>query len=571
MADTQSLEFSKELVSRLMSTPASAWTPITSLADLRDGMIIRHENLPNDARFYFYVDAAVPDKGGFIKVSRIDGTSETRLTSTAFTRQLYSRYTGELPVPDTTSATTSVPETVPAPESAASPVPVKLSKKLAVALKRAPQSAWGRISSVADLRGGMIIRTDCLSNNTHYYYYVTTTIPDDDGVIRVIRIDGTGESVITVDELSQQFYSYYTGELPDVGKPKTPKRSKKSPVEPVPVPAPIEPAPVIDRQIERLAELDKKKRKPPAEPTDAARIEEETRLLRTACLAVAYAFGGGEISEACDADYNQMVSQIAERVVSGDITHEQAVAEIVTRIRADAESVPPARKKAAPKAGAEKPVAIDKSVAKEIKRIDARIDEMTEKIEHFLSRWEEISPTLPVNEIKFVATPLRPPSKRPQSEEDFQPGVIPPPTKERAGGVGYASYKTGELNVVPVPAGAKLPISDTLYVKDGLCIHFTKDVATHLHFIFARALGTKPDALFGVDLKTGECYLDESDLPGFDYVRCFDLTRPRLGAPFKAAGGRIAEPSQLLKEIIETFHRTPEKVKITVVEGASLA
>lgn len=449
---------------------------------------------------------------------------------------------------------------------------------------QAPADQWAPIESADDVHKGMVIRNPDEPENPAYYLYVTTDVPDK-GHHLVRALDGTRESKITPGAFPkrfQQFIGPVKGGLPE--KQESPK---------APIPPPEKPdKDSADEKTEKMQELKKQmaRRKgvqqslvaPESTPEErekreaklAAEVEkrrkaehkqqqdalknldhekvaEEKKLLQAACLALAYAFGK-DAPDACDTAYAEVINHMATDVVLNKVSHTDAVAAIVARIRADADAKAVTTAKSADQDKTTK--AIDTrltQVEKDIKSLDKQISRMTTHMESVLKRWEAISPFIPSNAIQYFETSKH---KRPSA---------------KGGNLGVISYQTGNVEKIPTDKNLdEIVETRVLSVKNGLCIHFNQSEAEAVHNSIASAMGLDPKQLWGYDPETQECYAEKSEEPGYTFVRCFDLTRSVTTNPYEAAGGRIKNPKMLVN-ILRKKHK--DKVLVVVPEGAELA
>lgn len=454
-----------------------------------------------------------------------------------------------------------------------------------------PKDRWSPIPSPDDIHMGMVIRNPDEPDNPVFYLYVMTETPVK-GHHLVKSLDGTRESKVMPKALVKR-YHYYTGPSTPAGLP-TETEPKKAPIPPPPQKTDKksgdadtaarlkdlkehmerrktaqqlidEAKPAIEERKRRerlLAEsaekrrvAEKRKMLDALETLDKDRVDEEKKLLQAACLALAYAFGK-DAPDACDTTYAEIINHMATDVVLGKITHTDAVAAVVARIRADAD------KKAIETATTDDTKRQNKTstvidarltqVEKDIKSLDKQISRMTTHMENVLKRWEAISPFIPTNTIQYFES-----SKHKRSTK-------------KGGTIGITSYQTGNIEKIETDKSLD-DIGDStrvLFVKNGICIHFKQSVAKDLHISIASHMGYDPKSVWGYDFDTDECLFDKSDEKGYDYVRCFDLTRSDTNEPYKAAGGRISDPARLVKRIRSKFK---DNVLVVVTEGADLA
>ncbi len=446
---------------------------------------------------------------------------------------------------------------------------------------QAPADQWIPIESADDVHKGTIIRKPDEPENPVYYLYVLTDTPDK-GHHLVRALDGTRESKITPDKFPRLYHQFVGPTKPEV------TAAQKVPTKPIPPPAtgvdttdpkkmqklkeqmarrkevqmaltPSESTPEerekreakLAADIEKHRKLEKQQHQNSLKNLDEEKIAEEKKLLQAACLALAYAFGS-KAPDACDTTYAEIVNHMSTDVVLGKITHQDAVAAIVARIRADAETQGTAAEKTGAQGAAVK--GIDTRLTRvetDIKHLDTQLSRMTTHMESVLKRWEAISPFLPSNAIQYFET-----TKHHRMEK-------------KGGTLGVMSYQTGNVEKVPTDKNLDEIIgTQVLSVKNGLCIHFNPSEAAAVHEAIAAAMELKPENLWGYDYETKECHFDKSEEKGFKYVRCFDLTRSTMSAPYKAAGGRIKAPRALVSRL-QRSHKG--KVMVIVPPGADLA
>jgi len=457
-----------------------------------------------------------------------------------------------------------------------------------------PMEWWVPIESESEIHEGTVIRKIDVPYAPEHYYYIRSDVPIE-GKYSTYSIDGTHEPEIPASVIVQE-YQRFIGPttkyaLPAISAAKPPepevkvepeakvepedpekiralkeqmaarKQEKKAtPSKKVAVIAAKEDLPADREKSEQklIATVEKKRKQKQKQQVEAlatldeARVSEEKKLLQAACLALAYAFGK-DAPEVCDTRYTEGIEHLATDVVIGKMSHQDAIAAIVSQIQADAEKKEIGTKPATTKD--RKPdKEIDTRLARvetDIKALDTQIARLTTHVENVLKRWEMISPFIPSNRIQYFETPKH---KR---------------DAEKGGKVGIISYQTGTVEKIPTEKTLD-EIKDTqvLFVQNGICIHFKDSVARQLHIEIAKHIDSKPEDVWGYNMVTGKCYFDPSDEPGYDYVRCFDLTRPRTDRPYTAAGGRIKNPGKFVKTISDMFK---DDVLIVVAEGAELA
>ncbi len=451
-----------------------------------------------------------------------------------------------------------------------------------------PAEQWIPIESEDDIHRGMVIRNPAEPENPVYYLYVLTDAAE--GGYHLVRaLDGTRESKIAPSALARR-YQQFAGPTTKTGLPST-RKPAKTPIPP-PSKSPAKPKakdpenakkiqilkdqmalrkrgqqtlaaredPPAEREKSEkklIAKIEERRKKEQQRQFDAlanldeVKVAEEKKLLQAACLALAYAFGE-DAPDACDTTYAEIVEHLATDVVLGKFSHKNAVAAIVTRIRSDAE-----KKNLVATTTAKQDVAttgIDtrlSKVEKDIKSLDKQISRMTTHMENVLKRWEAISPFIPSNSIQYFET-----AKHKRSPK-------------KGGNIGVISYHTGSVKKIPTDKGLdEIVETQVLFVQNGICIHFKNSVAKQLHIDIAELIGSNPEKVWGYDMDTGECYFDASEEPGYDYVRCFDLTRSRFDQPYVASGGRIKNPKRFLKTISDKFGKD---ILVAVTTGAELA
>lgn len=453
------------------------------------------------------------------------------------------------------------------------------------AYRNTPEVWWAPIKSHKDIHQGMIFRLkkEIQESGTSHDISYGVVMSDDPTHYfdewECQELSGATGPCFMPNGYIIQKYDKYVGPREKNGLPPPPSKRAKSPAKPKkPVPPPKTPPPKgargkvqstltppeedpairEKREKQLLSEISKrqaekkKEQQAALEKLDQEKVAEERKLLQSACLALAYAFGS-DAPDACDTEYADIIQHMAADVVLGKIAHKDAVAAITERICADSEK---RRALDIIQKGGKSPAdpEIDKRLARvegDIKNLGDQISTMTTHMESVLKRWEAISPFIPRNVVRYYdATEAR--SKG-----------------ERGGVIGISSFETGKVEKVPTKKDID-EISDTaiLYVKNGLCIHFNQAEAGAIHSEIAEAMGVEPTSLWGYNYDTGVAMFDESTEPGFTFARCFDLRRSDVGAPFRAAGGRIKHPSRMVSRIKKAVGK---KVRIVIPPGVDLA
>ena len=566
------------------NTPEVWWAPIKSHKDIHQGMIFRLKKELQGSDVSDGISyGTVMSKGSAQNLDiwdcrELSGTTHLFFIPTARIIANYEQYVGPrekngLPPPPSKRALEFQP-------LAHTGCP-RLRKDTTEKFMNTPYRDWDTFT-IADITPGMIIRWEPARDDYNHYYCVTefgydpekgavlrytplhspseaTYYPRFDGVVRTGWKGGIFQDELTVNPHYQQYIGPIGDDrLPAPGKPQTKSKEVKGKVQSTLTPPEEDPAIREKREKQLLSEISKrqaekkKEQQAALEKLDQEKVAEERKLLQSACLALAYAFGS-DAPDACDTEYADIIQHMAADVVLGKIAHKDAVAAITERICADSEK---RRALDIIQRGGKSPAdpEIDKRLARvegDIKNLGDQISTMTTHMESVLKRWEAISPFIPRNVVRYYdATEAR--SKG-----------------ERGGVIGISSFETGKVEKVPTKKDID-EISDTaiLYVKNGLCIHFNQAEAGAIHSEIAEAMGVEPTSLWGYNYDTGVAMFDESTEPGFTFARCFDLRRSDVGAPFRAAGGRIKHPSRMVSRIKKAVGK---KVRIVIPPGVDLA
>ncbi len=550
----------RDTLRRFKNTPPSDWGPYT-IADLTPGTIVRWEKYSSRDDYYFCITnfERKPNGDTELKYTALHTPYERVhrpafggalddwgggfiITSDGHANPQYRQYIG--PVGSDRL-----------PPLRVSPSPATLSKYM-----NTPPEQWMPIESANNIYFGMVARDPRAINNPASYIYIMSDIPNADGTINVKGIDGKSKLTHETPQYISKI-DYYTGVKTDP----TPSR-KDGGRKPIPPPSTSPPetveTPKEDRppkprtkqttfvmpeedpikreqrekhlidEIAKRQEAAERKRRKALDELDHEKVAEEKRLLQAACLALAYAFGK-DAPDACDTQYADIIQHMAADVVLDRISHQDAIAAITKRIRADAEEKQ--------LDGVTKDVPDESSqvidsrltkVERDIENLGTQISKMTTHMESVLKRWEAISPFIPRNVIRYYdASKTR-------------------KTEERGGVIGISSFETGKVEKIPTDKKiGELSDTEITYIKNGLCIHFNQPEAEAIHAEVAAAMGTTPESLWGYNYDTGAIMFDESDEPGYKYIRCFDLTRQSTSLPYRAAGGRIKHPKRMVNRI----------------------
>ncbi|NMD39105.1 MAG: cell envelope integrity protein TolA [Christensenellaceae bacterium] len=441
-----------------------------------------------------------------------------------------------------------------------------------------PYRDWDTFT-IADITPGMIIRWEPARDDYNHYYCVTefgydpekgavlrytplhspseaTYYPRFDGVVRTGWKGGIFQDELTVNPHYQQYIGPIGDDrLPAPGKPQTKSKEVKGKVQSTLTPPEEDPAIRERREKQLLSEISKrqaekkKEQQAALEKLDQEKVAEERKLLQSACLALAYAFGS-DAPDACDTEYADIIQHMAADVVLGKIAHKDAVAAITERICADSEK---RRALDIIQKGGKSPAdpEIDKRLARvegDIKNLGDQISTMTTHMESVLKRWEAISPFIPRSAVRYYE----------QTKGEKGAGVL-----------GISSIQTGTVEQIPTDMSiSEMHDTAILYVKNGLCIHFKDVDIEYVHNTISEAMGITPDMLWGYDPTTKVILIGSSDETGFDRMRCFDLVRKKTTEPFAAAGGRIPGPRRMVSRLQS---KLGDRVKIVIPEGVNLA
>ncbi len=450
------------------------------------------------------------------------------------------------------------------------------------AYRNTPEVWWAPIKSHKDIHQGMIFRLkkEIQESGTSHDISYGVVMSDDPTHYfdewECQELSGATGPCFMPNGYIIQKYDKYVGPREKNGLPPPPSKRAKSPAKPKkPVPPPKTPPPKgargkvqstltppeedpairEKREKQLLSEISKrqaekkKEQQAALEKLDQEKVAEERKLLQSACLALAYAFGS-DAPDACDTEYADIIQHMAADVVLGKIAHKDAVAAITERICADSEK---RRALDIIQRGGKSPAdpEIDKRLARvegDIKNLGDQISTMTTHMESVLKRWEAISPFIPRSAVRYYE----------QTKGEKGAGVL-----------GISSIQTGTVEQIPTDMSiSEMHDTAILYVKNGLCIHFKDVDIEYVHNTISEAMGITPDMLWGYDPTTKVILIGSSDETGFDRMRCFDLVRKKTTEPFAAAGGRIPGPRRMVSRLQS---KLGDRVKIVIPEGVNLA
>lgn len=485
----------KQTANRYLRYPDEHWRPLTRSDVLAKGMVIRRTAEPTNPETLFYIITDQSSKHGMHTLRRVNGTRELDL----LTPKIQSEYSVYIGPPEKKKSTEPEgdPATEPTPEDVERAKVIAEQAKAREEMKRAPP-------------GGLHIK----------------------GGEKLLEKIKAGESTRPADQVS-------TGQdsEPEPKETKPRGRPRKTPDPP----AQTFKTPDAEA-IRKVAELGEKiSGKLPKTANERKVKEEEERLLMTACAALVIGSGSVPDAKVCEESFKDKISNLANAVALREITHDDAVKEIVRLVKDELE------KKGAKQFSAKETKRIEQ-LETSVVNISKKLDQMNQQMRNVLIRWEQISPVLPTSHVQYYL-------------KDRKKG-------RKGGKVGVTSYHTGRVEAVDTEKSLdEMDETLVLYIKNGLCFHMKAEDIPTFHDLYADALGKDPEMVYGFDLETGDIMYDPSDISGYDYTLCVDLTRRKADQPYMAAGGRVQHPRAWVRAV----ERELPNVKIDITDDADLA
>lgn len=482
----------KQTANRYLRYPDEHWRPLTRSDVLAKGMVIRRTAEPTNPETLFYIITDQSSKQGMHTLRRVNGTRELDL----LTPKIQSEYSVYIGPPEKKKSTE--PEGDPATE----PTPEELERAQVIAEQKQMQDEMKRAPP-----GGLHIK----------------------GGDKLLEKIKAGESTRPADPVSTgQGAKPAPKETKPRGRPrKTPEQTFKTP---------------DAETIRKVAELGEKiSGKLPKTTSERKVKEEEERLLMTACAALVIGSGSIPDAQMCEETFKDKIGHLANAVALHEITHDDAVREIVRLVKQELE------KKGAQQFSPKETKRIEQLETSMVS-ISKKLDQMNNQMKNVILRWEQISPVLPTSHVQYYL-------------KDRKKGG-------KGGKVGVTSYHTGRVEQVDTEKSLdEMDETLVLYIKNGLCFHIKSDDIPTFHELYADALDKEPEMVYGFDAETGDIMYDVSDTSGYDYMLCVDLTRRKADLPYAAAGGRVPHPRAWVRAV----ERQLPKVKIDVTDDAELA